>query len=411
MAFVPQRQKETIVSFDSGIRSPCSGSTKKSATVSESEEDLSLLSNNSWGSSSSSSSSSSSAGDSPLKTRLKELEYEFYYRDKAFRKVQAKNSPHLNNVLWEYEAEYRRMRRSRTMMEYLHGEDAIFEPQAKESEFMDCDVDVVEPIAESSMSRRSSWLGWLHLEVYTTIPTFLCLTLHCLLHIGIYESIGGLLQSARTRFLDREAIHSHDVLVGGCMVTALILLRASGDLYWWATDPQFRAVKFHLHNRLRLGDTVTRILLYIRRHDVVRACLFLMGYYVFYFSVNYFHERAVGLFDFSQDLLQDLPSKGHNLSQYMGDLIEEADPSAGGACRDIFLQMQAEAKTLKAADEAYTFQALSVGSYEVYWAEQITAYPHSEIEGLVSPFVDWSIYVCLVVFSGGLLMRVSLRGK
>ena len=343
------------------------------------------------------------------------IEYEFASRSRAFQRLQDKKTSELNKILWDHEAEYRRLRRCQVLMEFFYGKDVLFVDEddhlgrTSSEEYWDCGVEVVT--ASPKQTEDSWWKAgydFLVFEACTTLPTIFSLFMHCVLHIGIYESMGdGLTFLGGYTGLKSENAFADNMVYAAAAVAGVLLLRLSGDFYWWSSNTQYLAVKFHLHNRYLLGEKVGGLLMFVKNRPVVRATCYMLGYYLCYFAVNHFHSRFVASFDFREDLLKDLPSNGSDLQSYVLDLVDEADTSKTGACRDIFLQLQEEAQELRAKDEDYTFQVLSVGSYETYWAEQTSASVNRHVEGLIDPLTDWYIYIATIVLAIVSLIMVS----
>jgi hypothetical protein len=64
------------------------------------------------------------------------------------------------------------------------------------------------------------------------------------------------------------------------LLVGLLLMRWTGDLFWWARDPIYDMVKWEYHNRQRLGYRDEKWMSKVREKDAVRAMIFLVGIYL-----------------------------------------------------------------------------------------------------------------------------------
>lgn len=152
---------------------------------------------------------------------------------------------------------------------------------------------VLTELLVKSEEKASVWKDFWIFEWYSFIPAAYCLLIHCLAHSAIDDLVqmvfgGGLLAA----------------------VVGILLLRLSGDLYWWLDDDTYDALRVDFGNRRRLGrDMELEVGRNIRRRPIVRAICFMIGYPICYMvSASFNDSIEKALFDEFDNVATNLPS-------------------------------------------------------------------------------------------------------
>jgi hypothetical protein len=165
-------------------------------------------------------------------------------------------------------------------------------------------------LAEEEDTTSSSPIqSWANLDAWTfemnsSVPAVLALLIHTAAHSGIDGSVGFLTEElAQWMSLSWRTKQTLTLMVG------LLLMRLTGDLYWWARDPIYDTVKFDYHNRKSLGYRDAWYISKIRTKKALRATLFMIGFYLTYgVATNVFLSLYRSFLDERSSILGKLPS-------------------------------------------------------------------------------------------------------
>ena len=179
----------------------------------------------------------------------------------------------------------------------------------------DGDDDSQDPTKIHSPRRRTlsqRCYEWCVFELNSSVPAMYCLIVHSLAHIAIYQGIGSVTDTIRNKLSDTwdpPFFTFEGPLVDVALFFwGVLLLRLTGDLYWWLPDQDYDFVKFDLHNRLRLRCWDACFLSAVRARYILRAALFWTGHYYTYVSTIVLLSHMQRPFDQRSELLENLPS-------------------------------------------------------------------------------------------------------
>ena len=116
--------------------------------------------------------------------------------------------------------------------------------------------------------------------------------MHSIVHVVLYDAVTVSLEAGKAPVLRLFAVGPPEgdsftnVLWSGlCFLGGLLLLRATGDLYYWSSSQGAAVVQMNFQNRRRaLGTTPwyqsigTRLVVVLRSYPILRAGTFLLGY-------------------------------------------------------------------------------------------------------------------------------------
>lgn len=148
-------------------------------------------------------------------------------------------------------------------------------------------------------------------ELNSTIPALLCVVLHCVAHIALYELVYYVCDEIKKQlgeFFELSSTFVNRNFYIGMLVVGTLMMRTTGDLLWWLNEKDYACVKFDYHNRYRLGFWDAKVLKYVRGNEVVRAIIFMLGYYLCYMGTYQFYLYLSKFFDEKSILLAELPS-------------------------------------------------------------------------------------------------------
>jgi hypothetical protein len=147
-------------------------------------------------------------------------------------------------------------------------------------------------------------------EMHASIPAVVVLVVHCLAHNGLYDGLNAIIEATRKYLVHptEEGARIDLILYGTLFVLGAFLLRITGDLYWWLSDEDYDIVKFDYHNRLRLRYRDARAVWSIRKRNLLRVTLYMVGYYLSYVSSAVLFHHIKNLFDERQSIVEHLPS-------------------------------------------------------------------------------------------------------
>jgi hypothetical protein len=143
----------------------------------------------------------------------------------------------------------------------------------------------------------------------STIPAVFSVMVHCIAHNGIYDGLNAIFDMIKrevTRASESPRIELTFFIV--TLFLGVLMLRLTGDLFWWLNDRDYDCLKFDYHNRLRLEYRDAKIMSWVRTRDLLRVTLYMVGYHFCYASASVIHFYVSYLFDQKEALLSELPS-------------------------------------------------------------------------------------------------------
>jgi hypothetical protein len=198
-------------------------------------------------------------------------------------------------------------------------------------------------------------------ELFTTVPATFSFIAQTLIEYTLYEITSILVWRVR-RLAQSDHDKYQDRLMTMIFLIGLMLMRASGVLYWWLSDSDYGCVKFELHNRLRLGMWDARVLHWTSGTSWARCFLFVFGYYLCFESLLHFLYRSFMVWDQSESLMKQLPSSNHDDDVCLADLDLFS-------CEAAMSTWESQDEFLDRADGEHTWRFWSGRSHEFYWVE------------------------------------------
>lgn len=132
------------------------------------------------------------------------------------------------------------------------------------------------------------------------LPAVFSLLIHSIAHSALGDLVESVFDMAATMGWN------HNALMGLGLLLSIIVLRITGDIFFWARKNDHEAIKFDYHNRECLKYPETKVMLFLKRHEIIRAVVFILGSQCLYFCVNdivthnlmpYIDQRAAFLAD------------------------------------------------------------------------------------------------------------------
>lgn len=177
--------------------------------------------------------------------------------------------------------------------------------------------------------------NWFIFEMNSMVPAVFSLLVHSIVHTSVYDGLHSCFGAVKAIFTNSGESPLIDLcFFGTIFFLGVLLIRLTGDLYWWLSDQDYAMVKFDFHNRRRLRFWDARVLSAIRVRQIVRVAMFMVGYNCCYSSISEFHfamERF--FFDQSEEVMANLPSakftKDHGMC-----LAEREESFCTRSCQD-----------------------------------------------------------------------------
>ena len=241
-----------------------------------------------------------------------------------------------------------------------------------------------EPISATEQSLAVSIMRLMQFESYHTIPGLITLVLYCTAHLSIYELLSNVFLELTKDARNQSLVYAFTFCV------SLLLSRLTGGIWGWVNDDTYAAVKFDMHNRLRLRELDARILRWFRRHPVVKCVVDVVSLYLCFMTVAYFLQFGAmpALLNVRDDIVSALPSSRFHfcktrireilgdgisyscsnidLSEYMNEkaCFDDADEIVedGPYCYNT----EELAEALTEEDETYLLSKVSVSSYYAF---------------------------------------------
>lgn len=293
-------------------------------------------------------------------------------------------------------------------------------------------------------------------EVHTALPAMFSMIVHTLAHHGIFEGVAVVLHELKKPLYQQThrwwplslppfLTNSIDVLHFLLFLMGFLFIRLSGYLYWWLSDRDYDCVKFDYHNRRVLLEAscsslscglqsqvlqqqqrrrqrnyfYVSCLLWIKRHDAIRATLFTLGYVLVYISTGHFYFQVVyHWFDQRSSLLHELPSRRRGQEQpavcCWNEYGESQSSPFSMVCHapmeqptDKTALSSSSPLSWQQADVAYTWCFLTADSYATYWSERVEAgtfqYGNTNADDdgapLLSPSVSFAICLMTIIWT------------
>jgi len=278
-----------------------------------------------------------------------------------------------------------------------------------------------KPMPSTDKSLAKSIMRLLRFEFYHTIPCQIVMFLYCLAHTSIYELVSNI-------FLELTKNTGNDLPLHVLTLFASMLLpRLTGGVWTWANDDAYAAVKFDMHNRLRLRQLDARILRWFRRHRAIRSVVDIVSLYLQYMAVSFFLQYYVvpALLDVRDGVLSTLPSSKLSVHFCTTRIQEMLGSGISASCSNIDLSGFANenvcfddssqivedgpwcydaeelAEAMTAEDEQYLLSKVSVSSYYSFIGDSRSV--------LTSPMGIITFSFAMTAFSVGALFRFGFR--
>lgn len=156
--------------------------------------------------------------------------------------------------------------------------------------------------------------NWVIFELNSIVPAVFSLIVHSIVHICIYDGLHACVDFVRRNVTNTTGVRPLiDLCVTGTIFfVGVLLIRSTGDLYWWASDQHYDVIKIDFRNRLRLSYWDARVISIVRARDFLRITMFTVGYHFCYSSTSQFHFSMERYFDRSEHVTTNLPSTQFN---------------------------------------------------------------------------------------------------
>jgi len=240
------------------------------------------------------------------------------------------------------------------------------------------------------------------MEWHTTMPAIFSLTIHSLAHAALYDGVEILSEEFKKHLeaLSKTTkLYMNPTALGHCIMFffGLVLLRASGQLYWWLNNNDFHCIKFDYHNRLQLGHWDARFLKWMKGHPVLRAVLYFIGYQFCFMVVNDIFDYGFYFLDQRDQILQHLPSTQFENTARCVNPRTLLIPSS---CQDEMERMDEEMNSILSEDFEYLYRVVDFKSFEAYFYDWAKVLVDDADEGdvpypLLSP--SRSMLFCFVI--------------
>jgi hypothetical protein len=172
--------------------------------------------------------------------------------------------------------------------------------------------------------------GFLVMEGYQGLPSYLLLVVYCFSAHAFYASVDATLN---TGALFMKPYISYNTFDGITLVVCYFIIRATGYLWYFVDDDTYLSVKFDMHNRAQLGYWDARIMQFFQTHSRLASFLNLCSFYTIYAVVIYWYEGALRqlVFDPAQTWYMNAVEESRSLALGRGmnetalDELDECD--------------------------------------------------------------------------------------
>jgi hypothetical protein len=197
-----------------------------------------------------------------------------------------------------------------------------------------------------SVSSKGKLWWWtkasaLQIAINTLLPATCSIIIHSIVHVALYDAVTVSLQAlkwqvqgtlvqfrwkAATSLSSGSRSAMDELWSCACFVFGVVLLRSTGDLYYWSSKFCAAIVKLDYQNRRQLlamsqdprhHSLMTQIVMLMRKYNMIRAMTFLLGYTCCYMATGdllHFLKFLLirwGFPHWNQSILSNLPSTIH----------------------------------------------------------------------------------------------------
>ena len=179
----------------------------------------------------------------------------------------------------------------------------------------------------------------------------------------------------------------------------VVLMKSTGDLFWWLSESDYDIAKFDFHNRLRLKDPGAQTMYKFRQHPVWRCVFTMIGYPICYLATLAIYAHIPSLWGPPRQLDLDdlLPSNRLDLATYG---LNETTFVCLNTCQEELDRLNMAQYEILKADYAYTSSTLPSNKHTVFWRNWV--YSADTVDSsvpLLEGNVEWhEILHCLTVF-------------
>jgi hypothetical protein len=222
-------------------------------------------------------------------------------------------------------------------------------------------------------------------EWYTTVPGVLSLMIHSLAHASLHNVVEVSVEEFKKfceiklalltgRYLNIDTFSECVMLLLG-----LTLLRLSGFLYWWLNTNDFHCIKIDYHNRLRLNQWDARCLIWVKRHHIIQAMFYFIGYILCFKVVEDVFERNLSVFNQREEILSALPSLQQ--SERLGICVEPGTLFSTLSCQDELQRLEDERTSAFSEDYFFLWETLYWKSFNAHWANWAATQAGDSVDG------------------------------
>lgn len=178
-----------------------------------------------------------------------------------------------------------------------------------------------EILLATNTSTTPWWYDSMVFEWHGSVMASVSLLLHCWAYVGIGRVLAMV-----------EPVHFGWWV--GTLVVSVLLLRSTGDIYWWLSDDTASCVQHDRRNQAALLGRGHWILWLARENMVMRAALFIVGYSICYEGFVYFPVLFESkIFDDWFSVVESLPSIAHKNDFGICPAEMDADSYCTSSCQ------------------------------------------------------------------------------
>lgn len=211
-------------------------------------------------------------------------------------------------------------------------------------------------------------------ERYHTAPGVATLLIYIIAHVSCYDALHQLFMNSFFNFSYHRLAYFLSFVVG------IALLRLTGSIWNWGTASLYEAVKFDLHNKLRLGDFDIKFIRWINKRKRLQQFLSIIGIYLCFISVEFALSELLlpTVCRVNHKVIEELPSQTHGIETWLSRVLESNGFHPSYNTNDLsnalerpfdFLKSDEDdqcllnTEVLEEADSAYLYSKLSYSSF------------------------------------------------
>jgi len=155
-------------------------------------------------------------------------------------------------------------------------------------------------------------------ERYHTAPGIATLLIYIIAHVSCYDALHQIFMNSFFNFGYYRLAYLLSFMVG------ISLLRLTGSIWNWGTASLYEAVKFDLHNKLRLGDYDIKFIRWINKRKRLQQFLSIIGIYLCFISVEFALSELLlpTVCRVNNKVIEELPSQVHGIETWLNRVLE-----------------------------------------------------------------------------------------